>query len=237
MSMVFHHIDRIEADVSAYDWHDAEVVHRADIHRYWDDFARGQSGVFNGTVLLQHRSRIEGGVFHATYFATEYRNMLGYMRLGFVTPGVRNGFGMAALRARDGAFLLGQMGMHTANPGKIYFAAGTPDREDIIDGKVDLASSVVREMCEETGLTLADVTVRACWTCLVMPKRVAFMRPVTIDLPATEARALMLERMRATGDDELSDIVIVRPGDATDNPMMPDFMQAYLARAFAGDCA
>ena len=55
---------------------------------------------------------------------------------------------MAALRTRDGAFLLGEMGPHTMNAGKIYFAAGTPDRRDIFGEKVDLAASVAREMTE-----------------------------------------------------------------------------------------
>lgn len=232
MTIEFHEIDSVDARVTPFIWTDTDV-HRADIQRYWDDFARGQSGVFNGTVLLQHRGAVEGRVFRAEYFATEYRNMLGFMRLDFDTPGVRNGFGMAALRARDGAFLLGQMGLHTANPGKIYFAAGTPDLDDVVDGRVDLAGSVVRELCEETGLTEDDVDIGQGWTCLTLHKRVAFMRPVSIDLPATEARRLMLERMRAGGDDELSDIVIIRPGEATDNPLMPDFMRAYLAYAFA----
>ena len=65
-----------------------------------------------------------------------------------------------------------------------------------------------------------------------MPKKVAFMREVTIDLPAREARTLMLERMKSLHEDELSDIVIVGPDFNLDTPRMPDFMQAYLKRAF-----
>ena len=59
---------------------------------------------------------------------------------------------MGALRASDGAYLLGVMGPQTVNAGKVYFPAGVPDLDDIVDDRVDLARNVRREMAEETGL-------------------------------------------------------------------------------------
>ena len=230
--ITFHDLDAIDAVMEPFDW-ELPRTHRAEIEAYWEKTAEGKSNFFNGTVLVQHRGVVEGRVFRAGYAAVEYKHFLGFLKLELPSPGVRNGFGMAALKSRDGAFLLGQMHPGTANPGMIYFAAGTPDLGDIKDGRVDLAGSVVREMCEETGLTEADVTIEQGWTCLLLPRRAAFMRPVTIDLPATEARALMLERMKTLKEDELTDIVIVRPGDDVADPRMPPFMQAYLAREFA----
>ena len=232
MSITFHEIDTIEAVVEPFDWAFPRA-HAAEIEAYWDRMAAGKPGFFNGTVLIQHRGAVEGRVFRAGYSTTEYKHFLGFLRLGHESPGVRNGFGMAALRAADGAFLLGQMGPHTANAGMIYFAAGTPDLGDIKDGTVDLAGSVVREMCEETGLTEADVRIGQGWTCLLLDKRAAFMRPVTIPLAAEDARTLMLERMKSLHEDELSDIVIIRPGFDPDDKRMPEFMARYMAREFA----
>lgn len=231
MSIDIYELDAVDAVIEPFDW-DLPKVHRAEIEAYWEKTAAGKAHFFNGTVLIQHRGAVDGRVFRAGYSATEYKHFLGFLRLGHASPGVRNGFGMAALRAADGAFLLGEMGAGTANAGMIYFAAGTPDLSDVVDGRVDLAGSVIREMCEETGLTEADVRIGSGWTCLLYDKRAAFMRPVTIDLPAEEARALMLERMRSLKEEELSDIVIIRPGFDIPEPRLPAYMATYMRREF-----
>ena len=232
-ALEFHDIDEIDAVMEPHDW-GFPVQHAAEIEAYWQAAAAGKSGMFNGRVLIQHRGAVEGRVFRAGYCETDYKSFLGFLRLPHESPGVRNGFGMAALRARDGAFLLGEMGPGTANAGKIYFPAGTPDLGDIVAGRVDLAGSVVRELCEETGLRPEEVRIDAGWTAILAHKRVAFMRPATIDLPAEEARRLILERMKSLHEDELSGMLIVRPGDGLiDDPRLPDFVSAYIRRAFA----
>ncbi len=233
-------IDHIDATAEPFDWTFPQE-YREEIEAYWQKEAANRIGFFNGTVLIQHRGEVEGRVFRAGYSATEYKHFLGFLRLPHLSPGIRNGFGMAALRARDGAFLLGEMGPNTANAGRIYFAAGTPDLGDIRDGRVDLASSVLREMEEETGLKASEVVAQNSWTAFLLEKRVAFMRDVFIDLPAEEARRLMLDRMKNLHEEELSDIVIIRPGDPlpydADDPFdrsrMPSFVAEYMKREFA----
>jgi 8-oxo-dGTP pyrophosphatase MutT (NUDIX family) len=128
------------------------------------------------------------------------------------------------------------MGDHTANAGKVYFAAGTPDRDDARpDGTLDLAGSVTRELGEETGLQIGELALGDGWTAVVDVGRIAFMREVDIDLPAEKARALMLERMKTLDEEELSDIVIVRNLAETEKHDMPPFMRRYLAHIFEGD--
>jgi 8-oxo-dGTP pyrophosphatase MutT (NUDIX family) len=232
VTLSFHEIDEIDAIVEDHPWEFARQ-HADEIDAFWQAASAGKSGMFNGTVLVQSYGAVDGRVFHARYRRTEYKSFLGFLRLPHECPGYRNGFAMAALRSADGAFLLGEMGAGTANAGKIYFAAGTPDESDIVDGKVDLAQSVIRELAEETGLFVTDVRISLDWTAVMVPKKVAFMRRVEVDMPAEDARRMMLERMRSLHEEELSNIVILRPGDRLlDDPRLPDFVSAYIRREF-----
>jgi 8-oxo-dGTP pyrophosphatase MutT (NUDIX family) len=208
-----------------------QAAHIAD---FWARFQAENPACFNGRVYLQHHWRIEAGRYLADCFETGFAAFMAWRDLGFPGPPVRNGFAMAALRAGDGAFLLGEMSAATANPGKIYFAAGTPDPDDrLADGTIDLAGSVLRELAEETGLKSDEVQVGAGWTCVDLPPRVAFMRAVTIDLPAMEARALMLTRMASLPEQELVDIHIVRGPADIDEARMPPFQVAFLKSVFS----
>ncbi|WP_377838813.1 NUDIX hydrolase [Bosea sp. UC22_33] len=227
-------LSRVDALVEPYDWAFARE-NAQKIAAHWADISAGKPTMFNGRVMLQHRAAIRDGVFEAGYFETDYAAFMTWRDVGHPGPVIRNGFAMAALRANDGAFLCGKMGEHTANAGKVYFAAGTPDREDARpDGTLDLAGSVTRELGEETGLRVEELTVGEGWTALIEPGRIAFMREVRINLPADEARALMLERMRHLDEEELSDIVIVRDLTETEKHDMPPFMRRYLAHIFDG---
>lgn len=228
-------LSRIEALVEPYDWVFARQQ-AAEIDAYWSRISAGKPAMFNGRVMLQHRAAIADGVFRAGYFETDYAAFMSWRDFGHPGPIVRNGFAMAALRAADGAFLCGRMGDHTANPGKVYFAAGTPDRSDVRPGgTLDLAGSVTRELCEETGLTSEEIAVEESWTAVILTGRIAFMRPVSVPLDAETARALMLARIAEQDEPELSDIVIIRSLADCDRYDMPPFMRPYLAHIYGQD--
>lgn len=226
-------LDRVEAAFEPFDW--SFTRERADdIETIWQRETAAKPRLFNGRVLIQHRGVLDARVFRAAYGDVAYKDFIAWHRLGYPPPAVRNGFAMAALRASDGAFLLGEMASHTVNAGKIYFSAGTPDLEDVKDNRVDLAGNVLRELGEETGLTPADFHVDDRWTMVMLSTRIAFMRPVQIDLPAEEARALMLDRMKSLEDDELADIHIIRSVADLDETRMPPFQIAYLRHMLGG---
>jgi len=228
-------LSRIEARVEPYEWPFARE--RADdIAAHWGTISAGRSGMFDGRILLQHRVSIVGDVFHAGYFEASYSSFMTWRDFGHPGPIVRNGYAMAALRAADGAFLCGVMGSHTSNAGKVYFAAGTPDLNDVRpDGSLDLAGSATRELIEETGLTAGEFAVEERWTAVIMHGRIAFMRPVTLMLKAEEAQALLRSRIAEQAEPELADIVIVRGPADRDRYDMPPFMLRYLAHIWGED--
>lgn len=204
------------------------------IASHWARRLAEQPRMFDGRVLLMRDMRLEGDVFRAAYFEVGFSAFLTFKETGFPDPEVANGFAMGALRAADGAFVLGVMGPHTANRGRIYFPAGTPDRSDITpDGRVDLAGSVVRELAEETGLEPHEYQVGEGWTIVRDGAAAAYMRPVALPDDAETVRARLLARIRAQAEPELADIVVARGPADIDEARMPRFLQAYLADAFA----
>ena len=231
--ITFQRVDRIEAVFAPRDWPFARE-RRSEIATHWAKLVGEKPALFNGRVLVQYERRVEGGVLFARYLETDFATFIAWRDFGWPDREIVNGFAMAALRSRDDAFLLGEMGPHTANAGKVYFAAGTPDPDDVTpDGRLDLRGSAVRELVEETGLEASDITVGEGWTVVTEGQRMAFMRPVALDMDAREARALILSRLAAQERPELSDIRVVRGVAEIDRETMPPFICAYLEYSFA----
>jgi 8-oxo-dGTP pyrophosphatase MutT (NUDIX family) len=208
------------------------VERRAEIDAHFVKLRVDKPEMWNGRVLMMRRGDIADGVLTGAYLETDFASFIAWRDWGFPDTTMCNCFAMAALRAADGAFLLGQMGPHTATAGQIYFAAGTPDPADIVADKVDLERGVIRELTEETGLTLTDVTPQPGWTATPFGQRTALMKVVQ----AREDAVVLRERIRAflarQQTPELSDMHIVNSFDDLD-PRMPPYVRAYLSAVLA----
>jgi 8-oxo-dGTP pyrophosphatase MutT (NUDIX family) len=215
------------------DWPWAEA-NRAEIDAFWQAATAEQPQMFDGRVFVFADIRIEDDICRAVCFETRFSRLLYARRTGFPDPDVVNGFAMGALRAADGAFLLGVMGPHTAGRGQIYFPAGTPDPSDRgEDGSLDLLGSVTREMAEETGLQPGEYELEEGWVLVRDGGRLAFLRLGRIDGHGPEIRARMLGRIKRMEEQELSDIYLAHSAGDIDEARMPRFIQAFLRWAFA----
>ncbi len=225
-------LDRLDLRFVPKPWPFAEQK-RAEIDAFFAKLQRDKPALWNGRVLLMHRHVVSNGVFDGEYLETDYASFLAWRRWGGPPAGVRDCFSAAAVVSADGAVLLGEMGPHTANAGKIYFPCGTPDPSDIVDGKVDLAWSVERELKEETGIDIGEFKVEPGWVAVVDGPLIVQVKTLRSTQAADALRARMLAHLASEDEPELSDIHIVR-GPADYTQAMPPFVTAGLDAFFAG---
>lgn len=210
----------------------------AAIDAHWAMLTAANPHLFNGRVLLQHRTGIveEGGrqVFRGAYLETEFKAFLAWRDFGFPDTGVRNCFSSGALLSADGAFIVGEMSAHTANPGRVYFPAGTPDPQDIRGGRVDLLESVLRELTEETGLPSGNLTLGEGWTLLTCPYRIACIKTVRSPDPAYAIAERIHAFLARDPAPELARVHILRGRADCAGLDLPPFMLTYLDAVWRG---
>jgi 8-oxo-dGTP pyrophosphatase MutT (NUDIX family) len=223
---VIHRVTALDLAVEAWPWPFAED-RRAEIDAHFALKLREKPAMWNGRILLGRNPVFTGEHFSASYFETDFASFLAWRDWGFPDKGVFNGFGMAALQSADGAFVLGEMGQHTANAGRIYFPSGTPDLDDIRDGAVDISGSVARELEEETGLAPADYRGEPHWHCVSTGAAVAMIRILRVDMPGEALRARIVGNLALQQAPELSGIHLVRSA-ADLTPAMPHFVTAFI---------
>ncbi|MBH5389462.1 NUDIX hydrolase [Bradyrhizobium diversitatis] len=230
-SPVIHRVTTLDLTVRSIVWPFAEE-RRAEIAAHFAEKQRERPKIWNGRVLLGCDAAFNGGHLTATYFETDFASFLAWRDWGFPDKAVFNGFGMGALRASDGAFIMGEMAPHTANAGRIYFPSGTPDLDDVRDGALDIPGSVVRELGEETGLTAADYRIEPGWHCVVTGPTIAMLQVINLDMPGDMARARIEANLARETEPELSAIHLVR-GTSDLRPSMPRFVTAFVEQQFA----
>lgn len=208
-----------------------------EIAAHWAEALRRKPRMFDGRVLLMHRGAVETDpagrrVFRGAYLVTSFSAFLFWRDIGLPPADVRNGFGMACLSSADGAFVLGEMGAHTANAGAVYFASGTPDPSDICDGAVDIEGSVRRELKEETGLDPETLRFDPGMTLVMDASRVGFMKRVRSPEPAAALVARIGAFLRADPEPELARMHVIRSADEI-GPAVQVSAAAYLRAKLA----
>ena len=228
---VIHRVTALDLTVRPSLWSFAQTQ-RADIEAHFAREQRAKPQLWNGRILLARNPGFTEGQLTADYFETDFASFLAWRDWGFPDSEVFNGFGMGALRSADGAFVLGEMGQHTANAGRIYFPSGTPDLDDVRDGAVDIAGSVAREVLEETGLSDADYTASPHWDCVVSGAAIAMIRILNVDMPGEALRARIEANLARQRQPEFSAIHLVR-GTGDLSAAMPRFVTALIEREFS----
>jgi 8-oxo-dGTP pyrophosphatase MutT (NUDIX family) len=224
------HIDSLDLCFAPKLWAFADE-RRTEIDAYFNALKREKPNVWNGRVLLMYDRAVENGVLRGQYLETDYASFSAWCHWDRPAAGVGDCFSAAAIMSVDGAFLLGVMGSHTFNGGRVYFPCGTPDPGIIVNGKVDLGLSLRRELKEETGLDMTAFDAEPGWTTAVDGVLIAQIKVLRSNETATVLRERILENLATDERPELADIRIVRgPGDF--DPAMPGYAIMFLASRF-----
>jgi hypothetical protein len=222
---VIHRVRTLDLGFKPWQWSFADE-RRAEIDTHFAIKQR-EKAIWNGRILLGRNPVFTAERFSASYFDADFASFLAWRDWGFPDRTVINGFGMGALRCADGVFVLGEMGQHTANAGRVYFPSGTPDLDDISGCAVDIPGSVAREVEEETGLTAADYQADGHWYCVVSGAAIAIIRILEVAVSGEALRARIEANLARQTRPELSAIHLVREiSDLT--PAMPRFVTAFL---------
>ena len=228
---VIHRVTQLDLKFQPWSWPFADE-RRADIAAHFAVKLREKPKMWNGPILLARNPVFTANRFSASYFDIDFASFLAWRDWGFPDKGVFNGFGMGALRCSDGAFVLGEMGRHTANAGRIYFPSGTPDLNDVSGGAVDMPGSVGREVEEETGLTSRDYRPGAHWDCVVSGSAIALIRILDADGSGEALRARIEANLARQSQPEFAAIHLVRASsDLT--AAMPRFVTAFIEQQLA----
>jgi len=231
--VLIRRVSRVEAICRPMEWAWA-TQNRSLIEENWKHRTTRTPKMFNGRVLLLSDLAFEQDLCRNTYFETNYAELVAWIDSGYPDRSIANGFAMGALRGSDGAYICGVMSAHTANAGRVYFAGGTPDLSDLRpDGTVDLATSLTRELTEETGLRDGDYHVDDEWIIVRRWPTVALLRMVTLPTTAEEGAALIRANIAREPEPELEDVRIVRSPEDIDREAMPLFQQSFFEWVFA----
>ncbi len=168
--------------------------------------------LYDGEIALQSELRLDGDRLVGCCHIVRYSTFL-YWRMRR-DAGAGHAYTHAMLVSSDNALIAAEMGGHTVNAGLVYFAAGSFEPVDFVDGIADLAGNMRREVLEETGIDLAHVAHEPTWQAVAKESGTVVFRRYFLDAPADE----IAERIRATiaaqEEPEIAGPVIIPSADA-----------------------
>lgn len=221
----------LEAKLVSWEWPWVKE-NKSAIEENWNKRKQHNQSIFNGRVLLARNAVFTPQASSLQLFEVNYSEMVAALDLNVPDYDIWNAFAMGALRGSDGAYICGIMGEDTFNAGRVYFPAGTPDREDCrTDGTVDLAGSLLRELEEETGLS-EGFQVETQWLAVQSWPALALISTVNFDEPAHKIAARIEKNLQTQDKPELAGTRIIQNQKDIDPTVMPQYLQHFFSFSF-----
>ncbi len=180
------------------------------IDAHWRRAVAANPKYFNGTVYTLLELALAEDDVRATLAPIAFRQFLYWRENGQPDVGIRDAYGAAIVRSREGHVLLVRAAAGTLTAGRYTFVTGFIDRNDRLpDGTLDLLASTRRELGEETGLGVEDLLAEPGFIVVDGGGAVMFGVVYRSNLDANTLRKRMLRFAQAEAAPEIDDVRIV----------------------------
>lgn len=199
----------------------------------WRIESAANPALFDGQMLLQGEVTISEAGIVSTAHLVSFSSFLLWRKLRREGSGYHL-FGLPLVVSSDGAVIAIRMAQHTANPGKVYCAAGSLDAHDIFDGICDLEANMAREVAEETGLDLSLAQADPSYHAVHVDRVITIFRPYRFDVPAAALLAAIERHMGTEAEPEIDGAVAIYDSDPSRHAYAA-FMPSVLRWFFDGE--
>ncbi len=215
--------------------HPFSLAERDAIERNWREESAANPALYDGEMLLQSAVDISDAGVLATAHLVSFSTFLLWRKRRPRAGGLHL-FGLPLLVSSDGAVVAIRMGRHTANPGKVYCAAGSLDAHDIQNGYCDVEANMAREVAEETGLDLSAALAEPVLHALHVDSVVTVLRVYRFAQTAQEMLAAIAAHMETETEPEIDGAVAIRDSDPARHAyaaFMPPVLRWFFQRGQA----
>lgn len=189
--------------------HPFELANADAIQTNWLAEIGRNPALFDGRVVLLSSLTYADAALTGRCHEVRYATLLYWLRTK-PAGGAGHAFAHAVLVSRDNALIAVEMGAHTVNAGRVYFAAGSFEPSDFPGGRVDLHLNMMREVLEETGLDIDHVPRGDSHIALSTDRGTVIARKYHLDADADEIAARIRAFIASEAEPELAGPVVIR---------------------------
>lgn len=190
-------------------WYSA---HRAEITANWAQEIAANPKLYDGEMVFQRQLSFADGHIEGRAHMVPFSAFL-YWRKAARGPGGFHLLALPVIMSSDGAVIAIRMAETTANPGRVYCAAGSLDSGDIIGGRCDIDLNMRREVLEETGLDLSDAVTDEHYFAVHGMNTVTVGRRFRFGMNADQLLDRIVAHISADPQPEISAGIAIRDAD------------------------
>jgi 8-oxo-dGTP pyrophosphatase MutT (NUDIX family) len=196
----------------------------------WAQEISAHPALYDGRMMLSRAVQIRDGVISGQAHIVRFSTFLLWRRTRPVTSAIHL-FALPVIVSSDGAVIAIRMGKHTANPGRVYCAAGSLDPEDTRDGICDMDGNMAREVLEETGLALSDADSVSGFHALHDRGAITVFRSYRFSATAADLIGRIARHIAQDPEPEIDEALAIRSADPGLHHYQP-FMSPILEWVF-----